>query len=262
MRVHVYCASASASARQLVHGLREVGVEAYRRKRAPIRQLREGDVVVCWGASYAMEGYWDALNSADPINKLQELYVLGDAGVAVPPFSPVKPVMPPEFLPRSMQHQCGHDLLQGTRTPGFWTMKMDVVKEYRVHVANGKSIKVGQKRPRHVCLEHNGSSPLTCLDCQYVRCVHSWIRSYDGGWGIYYDASAREGFNSKGRELAKAAVNALGLQLAAVDLWKLRDGSWCVGEVNRRPALPEGSGVLQAYVKAVCEMVGVLCATP
>lgn len=264
MRVLVYCPKASDSARQLVQGLRDAGVEALRRKVAPISQLREGDVVLCWGAQY--DG---AVNSAAPISKLQELEVLSAAGVYVPPFSrsPLD-----GYLARDARHQCGRDLLHGTSMPAFYTRRMDVSREYRVHVAGGHSIKVGQKRVRTVERDPDTPATVRCAQCgnetpaSYVSgsshvCVrhaaHPWIRSYASGWGIYYDANAREGFNSKGRELAKQAVQALGLQLAAVDLWKLEDGAWCVGEVNRRPALPAGSGVLGAYVKAVCKLVGV-----
>lgn len=224
-RLLLYCPSASDGARVLVDGLREAGVSVRRlRQQVPLGGWKKGDRVLCWGAYHPRKG---SLNSVPPITKLAELVVLAENNVLVPPFSatPVK-----GWLARSINHQEGKDLLNGTKNPGFWTKKLAISKEFRVHVINGLSVRVGQKRPR--------------LDT-----FHPWIRSYDGGWGIYYDGEAKDGFGKKGRELAKRAVELLGLQLAAVDLWLLEDGRWVVGEVNRRPAL-EG-GVLREYVRHI-----------
>src|SRR4029077_8667684 len=81
---------------------------------------------------------------------------------------------------------------------------------------------------------------------------HPWIRSYGGGWSLIYD-----GFESVKalRDLAKAAIKALGLDFCAVDLAKLDNGKWIVLEVNRAPGL-EG-GTVTSYAPAIrSEMAG------
>lgn len=230
-RLFVHCPSASDSARQLT---KELGARRLR-KTAPLSGWKKGDLVVCWGSYLKAPAGVTVVNSCPGVSKIEELTSLAEAGIVVPPFNSTQVS---GWLGRSANHQEGKDLLHGCSKPAFWTKKLNVVREFRVHVINGMSVKVGHKKPRK-------DNP------------HSWIRSYDAGWGIYYDSGATTGFSKKGREMAKKAVEVLGLKMAAVDLWLLEDGRWVVGEVNRRPALPEDSGVLKKYAEQINIMLGV-----
>ena len=144
--------------------------------------------------------------------------------------TPPPVVQPATWLGRMFNHVGGNDLLRATiPTPDFFSKKEDIVEEYRIHSFNGKSIRAGKKAHR-----------------EGVQQPHAWIRSYDGGWSIRYD-----GFESKKamRDLANAAVAALGLQFGAVDIGKKRDGSLIVLECNRAPGL-EG-GTVDSYARAI-----------
>jgi glutathione synthase/RimK-type ligase-like ATP-grasp enzyme len=108
----------------------------------------------------------------------------------------------------------------------YWVKREHLTEEYRVHVFDGASIRAGVKIPRA------GVSP------------HEWIRSWDGGWMISY-----EGVSNAHRNLAKKAVESLGLIFGAVDIGRKADGSLIVLEVNRAPGL-EGN-TINAYANAI-----------
>lgn len=158
---------------------------------------------------------------------------LNDLIVALGRPAPVAPPAPPqgEWLGRSNTHVGGNDLLRPVANPDFFSKKEDIVQEFRIHCFKGKSIRAGKKGFREGFTE---------------RTAHPWVRSYDGGWRIIYD-----GFQSRRaqRELAAAAVAALGLDFGAVDIGQKRDGSLIVLEVNRAPGL-EG-GTVDSYARAI-----------
>lgn len=138
-------------------------------------------------------------------------------------------VEPGTWLGRMNSHVGGDDLLDPPEQADFYSKKVDFVKEFRVHSFMNKSIRAGVKEVR-----------------EGFRNPHAWIRSWDGGWRIKYDGVSSK---QKHREIAHAAVTALGLQFGAVDIGELRDGSLVVLEVNRAPGL-EG-GTVTAYAEAI-----------
>lgn len=101
-------------------------------------------------------------------------------------------------------------------------------REFRCHVAFGKSIKIAEKM--------GGDSV---------------IRNFKHGSTFMYPKD----FNHKKtlRNLSKKAVMCLGLDFGAVDIiWK--DGKWFVLEVNSAPSLTSNSDILSRYVKAFKEL--------
>lgn len=133
-----------------------------------------------------------------------------------------------EWVGRENSHMGGSDLLVPTTNPEYFSRKENFTQEFRVHSFNGRSLRAGVKVPR------NGMTP------------HPWIRSWDGGWRINYDGvTARQAQ----RDIAHAAVEALGLTFGAVDIGQRADNSLVVLEVNRAPGL-EG-GTISAYARAI-----------
>lgn len=133
------------------------------------------------------------------------------------------------WLPRANNHTGGTDLLTAPARADFFTLKEDIVDEYRIHSFLGRSIRAGRKMHRE-----GFANP------------HAWIRSWDAGWRIVYDGvTARQAH----RDLAHAACRALGLDFGAVDIGQRRDGSLLVLEVNRAPGL-EG-GTITRYANAI-----------
>lgn len=155
------------------------------------------------------------------------------------------PVAPPpapatDWIGRTFNHTGGADLLNPQQhRPDFWAKKEAFTSEYRVHSFMGRSIRAGKKIPR----EGFGlAAPNTTL-----RVAHPWVRSYDAGWMISYADEA--GIKQKHRDIAHAAVKALGLQFGAVDIGERADGTLVVLEVNRAPGVENGT--IDAYTRAV-----------
>jgi hypothetical protein len=136
-----------------------------------------------------------------------------------------------EWLARRNNHVGGDDLLTPLQQGDYYSKKEDIVEEFRIHSFKGKSIRAGKKVPRTE---------------GFVGTPHPWIRSWDGGWRIIYnDIEGTRGL----RDLAHAAVAALGLDFGAVDIGQKRDGSLLVLEVNRAPGL--GEGTAEKYADAI-----------
>lgn len=172
--------------------------------------------VVCWGEQLPPElAGVRALNNAPPMSKLAELQALTEAGVPTVTWSRTKVE---DYLPRRSDHHGGLDLLHPGRAD-YWVEKEELVKEYRLHVFKVGdeyvSIRAGRKEPR-------------------VETPHPWIRSYEGGWHIVYDG---RGVKDSHRDIAKRAVEALGLSFAAVDIGQTAEGALIVLECNRAPGL-------------------------
>ena len=148
------------------------------------------------------------------------------APVPPPPRAPTPDL---NWIGRLVNHIGGNDLLNPPARPDFWVKKENVVREYRVHSFKGRSIRAGMKTPR-VGIEH----------------PHEWIRSWDGGWRISYDGAS---IRQRHRDIAHAAIEALGLDFGAVDIAERADGSVFVLEVNRAPGL-EG-GTITVYANAI-----------
>lgn len=261
--LYVYRRSPSDSARELAEAMT---VNCRRlndlRKAHFGNGVRAGDAVICWGESLPeIEGV-RILNGAPIVNKFDAAIRLKEAGVATVEVNRNRPeevarvdvrsmvtqphynrqemkalaewmlrVLPPEndiYLPRKFNHFGGNDLLQPSPYADYWVKKENIVKEYRLHVFNGKSIRAGMKIPR------DGATP------------HAWIRSLNGGWRICYDNFSS---TKAQRELAAKALTALGLEFGAVDLAETHDGRLLVLEANRAPGT-EG-GTVEAYVNSI-----------
>jgi hypothetical protein len=141
---------------------------------------------------------------------------------------PIPAPMNHEWLPRKNSHVGGNDLLIPPAQPDFYVKKLNLVQEFRIHSFMGKSIRAGTKVVRE-------DQP-----------AHPWIRSWDGGWKIHYDGVTSKQVH---RNLAHAAVEALGLSFGAVDIGVTDTGTLVVLEVNRAPGI-EG-GTVEAYAKAI-----------
>lgn len=145
-----------------------------------------------------------------------------------------QPAVPAEtWLARRNNHIGGADLLAAPQAPDYYSKKEDIVEEYRLHMFLGKSIRAGVKTKQQT--RPDGRTP-----------AHEWIRSFDAGWKINY-----QGFKSNEamRKISADALKALKLDFGAVDLGKLRDGSFIVLEVNRAPGV-EG-GTTETYAKKI-----------
>ena len=157
------------------------------------------------------------------------------------------PVAPPavEWLPRKKAHVGGLDLLTPPTDPDYWVLKETIAKEFRVHSFMGRSIRSGVKVPR------DGWEPVGNYDMPgdipgRTPLYSKWVRSWDGGWRISYDSHS---VRQKHRDIAHAAVKALGLDFGAVDVAERPDGSVFVLEVNRAPGIEQGT--LSAYARAI-----------
>jgi hypothetical protein len=151
-----------------------------------------------------------------------------------------------EWLPRMFNHVGGNDLLTPPTTPDYFSRKLNLTDEYRVHSFDGKSIRAGRKVLRDGFQLPTAGRALPVG----VQPASPWIRSFDGGWRINYD-----GFESSRamRDLAAAAVTALGLNFGAVDLGLTSDNRLVVLEVNRAAGL-EGN-TIEAYATAITRWV-------
>jgi hypothetical protein len=151
-------------------------------------------------------------------SKKEELLTLASKGIPVPEMYDYPA---PGSIGRSLHHQGGRDLLTGGGRD-FYTQKLPLIREMRIHVFKGKSIHAGIKVPR-------------------IPNPHEWIRSYESGWKIDYSLAVR--IRQDRRELAKSAVAALGLDFGAVDLGIVPGNNAYVLEVNTAPGLDQGPSV-------------------
>ena len=242
--IYVYCQRKSDSAKELVDALdafrlrRFDGDYFWRKNKRVI--LKSGDIVICWGDEFPaeIEGV-RVLNGNDVGTKYDAAIRLYNAGVVTPRVARpnelgLTSLMSPGWLPRKFNHVGGNDLLEKTKYPDYYSQKITVKEEYRIHSFLGKSIRAGVKVLR------DGYSLIG------EPKASTWIRSYDGGWRVRYDNFQS---NKKMREMAHAAVKALGLDFGAVDMGLDSAGQLWVFEVNRGPGLEGGS--ITAYVNAI-----------
>ena len=229
--IYIYRRGASISARLLAQAVEGKRVRTVARLQKFLS--KQPGLVVCWG------GHLDgALNGNAPIrNKFTDAVLLNEAKVPTIvcttkpyPINWSEINWSEEWLPRTFNHAGGNDLLVPQRQVDFFSKLENLVREYRVHWFNGRSLRAGQKVPRDRVKQH------------------PWIRSWDGGWKISYD-----GFSSskKMRKLARKACEALELDFGAVDIGETDTGKLIVLEVNRAPGL-EGN-TITAYANAIKE---------
>jgi hypothetical protein len=102
----------------------------------------------------------------------------------------------------------------------FFTRVIPKRNEYRIHVFNGRAVRSGTKRPAEGLDPIANEGPLG-------------IWNLDNGWAIRYEHPAPKA----AKDIAKAAVKALGLDFAAVDIIEGLDGQFYFLEANTRPGL-------------------------
>lgn len=257
MALYIYCPRRSTGALELVHALSATRLRRFdgmsfwdKKRKVP---LKSGDVLVAWGAHIPeLDGGVRVLNSSDRMGKYQELQkISGSIGhtcttLTTEQFRSLNPAKRALYLGRLSSHIGGNDLLAPPRAPDFYVQKDTFTKEYRIHSFGGKSIRAGEKVVRdgfRLCTDVNEWRPNAGL-------AHPWIRSFDGGWRVRYDAFQS---TSAMRQLAHAAVNALSLTFGAVDMGLRADGTLIIFEVNRAPGI-EGASIA-SYARAITRWI-------
>lgn len=252
MSIYVYCGRKSTGALELVNALGAKRLRKFDglhfRDKTRRHNLKDGDVVICWGESVPEFDGVRVLNALDaPLNKQNELKRLLEKGVPCVRVSTSQELGPDSldrvgFIKRSNHHIGGNDLLNGIGRADYYVKKENFVKEYRIHSFNGRSIRAGIKVHREGFTL--AASPAAWLP--NANLVHPWVRSFDGGWRIQYDDFKS---TNRQRKIAHMAVAALGLTFGAVDVGELGDGTLKVLEVNRAPGI-EG-GTIASYTRAI-----------
>lgn len=235
---YVYCPRRSNGAFELVKALgadrlrKFDGIDFWDRQKR--YALKEGDVVICWGATIPELDGIRVLNSVEqPFTGIAEWQKLMNFGVPVLTIGRGKSA-PGLLVPRNQR------VIQVV-DPTFYIQREPFVNEYRIHSFAGRSIRAGVKVSRE--------GFTTCLESEWrpdAKLVHPWIRSHEGGWCVNYD-----GFKSTPelRRLAHKAVAGLGLTFGAVDIGQRADKVLKVLEVDRAPRI-EG-GTINSYVRAI-----------
>lgn len=234
-KVHIWCPRASSSAVALRDALIDNGTLCYKSRIGPesirrmVRRVEPDDLWVNWGPPTIARILCKQLNAIKAYaNKADQLIKLAEAGVLVPEVF----VTPGEGrIGRSANHQGGTDLLRGGGRD-YYTQRLNITREFRVHVFNGLSIRAGMKVPR-------------------TENPHPWIRSYDSGWKLDYGRDSNVQVTNAVRTIAKQAVAALKLDFGAVDVGLVGNRP-VVLEVNLAPGLDEGPSV-DAYVRHILQ---------
>lgn len=168
-------------------------------------------------------------------NKLEQLQRMRAAHVRCVPFDDTIPDMAEGeiWLGRRIHHTQGRDILlpdkKFWRTRDYWTKYIPSTAEWRIHVFDGNSIARGMK------VFHGDQQEPT----EFV------IRSRARDYVMTHNVDPPRGV----RQLAKAAVQAIGESFGAVDILIGQDGLQYVLEVNTAPAMDDYT--LRAYVKAI-----------
>jgi hypothetical protein len=252
--IHIWCTRPSDSAIKIRDALRADGIKAYKSKAAPsyattsrfLHRVNPGDLWINWGPppSFAIDSIVEYRNRSSPdffpvvclntthYNKRDQLLVLAQAGVLCPE---VYDNPGDGRLGRSLKHQGGKDLVAGTGRD-YWTQKIELHHEVRVHVFGDKSIHTGVK-----VRQPGFPNP------------HPWIRSHEQGWAIDY--SLAKSVKRDRRDMAKKAITALGLDFGAVDIGISSTGIPVVLEVNTAPGLDSGTSTA-VYVEQFKRLVG------
>lgn len=243
MTVHIWCPRPSEGAINIRDALTQEGIKCYksgtvlspRQVQKFISRVKPEDLWINWGTPYlvllGVELSCTILNDVHvPWNtKRDQLIRLAECGIPCPE---VFDGPGTGRIGRSANHQGGRDLIHDTGR-AYYTQKLNLTSECRIHVFQGLSIHAGIKIP--------------------IPGAHPWIRSYDAGWRIDY---SQHGNIKKGcRDMAKKAVKALGLDFGAVDLGITNKGKIAVLEVNLAPGLDPGQST-EAYVKQIIRVHG------
>lgn len=226
--------------------LKEAGVrtvEVSRTRPAPAEPPVDPLIAIWEDAVEAAEAFVQLGPNRNPVTLagLQELVrKITDTREAALIAAPPPPEPTGEWLARRNNHVGGNDLREGIQVGDFYSKREEFIKEYRVHSFFGRSIRAGRKIHR---------TPQS--ETPFHGTPHPWIRSFDGGWQISYadDFAPNARRKQEIRDIAHAAVQALGLSFGAVDIGEKADGELVVLEVNRAAGV-EG-GTTEAYARAI-----------
>ena len=205
------------------------------------------DVLIRWGAAQAIDlRPTNAINSRRAISrasdKFTSLELMREGGVPTPNYAANPAILRPPILGRNRSHTRGADIVlcmqlrDAERTErDYFVEYIPTRTEYRVHVFNGRIIRVAEKvltNPERAC---------------------AWIRNHEHGCTF---RRPRQTLGNLQEAIATQAVQAHGLQFGAVDMLVGDDGGTYALEVNTAPACSPRTG--RAYVEAMVEHITVL----
>jgi len=239
---HVLYAGAShVTGKKLAHYL---GIDSYG-KHDPDRRV---DQLLRWGSRKSITYIPDqqtvnlrrAIQKAsDKVTAMEEME---RAGVPVPNYSTSYQNLNFPMLARANGDMQGRgivpimqsqDIEANSMNPDFYTEYVPTKLEYRVHVIDGEIVKVSQK----VLEEPEDYDP--------------FVRNYETGYRFKNPRTRHPGINQ-----AVAAVEALELDIGAVDLVIGEDDRPYVLEVNTAPHLEENVS-LEIYGDKIAEIMGI-----
>ena len=220
--IYIYNTFRSSGARELAAWITEHGRKALRSFR--LAGLQKPDRIVNWGGhlgpiAVQLVGEEHVLNPRIVRNKYKELQILTKAGLNTVPSS----LTPKEgWLARKFRHQEANDLRAHLVVGDYYVEYVPTIREFRVHIFNGNSIRVALKVPRT-------NNPDTKF------------RSWSGGWKFSYGHDAQSLITNHVRVAARKAVAVMGYDFGAVDIGMTADGKLVVFEVNSAPGLEGGT---------------------
>lgn len=236
--------STNATARELRNALRERGVTA----RASVNEDERGSYkIIRWGNSdgvrfRARDGLLNSKNAiAQTADKLSSLEIMKVADVSVPEFSHTRADLSTIGFPligRTRHHQGGSGLkiinnrfeLLRDNESAYWMEKIEIDREYRVHVFGGEVIGVYLK------VENE----------DFEGDINQDIRNLTNGWRFSMRdiPRVRDDIKQTGVE----SVEALGLDFGAADIVVGTDDVVYVLEVNSAPSLDIEGTIFQTYL--------------
>lgn len=236
----------SGSANQLIERLNG---RLIKHERSKYRQ-KFADIVINWGSSTAPAHARIGINSPDnvavAVSKQRTFDKLRASGVTVPDSTRSFEVAREwnknfRILGRDADHgRAGNGItVYDKKSPEikhhqFYVKYWRKQREFRIHVFNGRVIFEQEKLQKDGARESDGYS--------------KYIRSHERGWVFAFKHLHDNPTPPAVRDMAVAAVRALGLSFGACDMgWNEKDGP-CVFEVNTAPGIEESC--LDAYVAA------------
>lgn len=188
------------------------------------------DVVLRWGNSlHEVPRESVEMNNREAIanttDKLRMLQILAETeGVEVPPFATSSPYPADEnsnvFIRDRNDHVRYGNVATVNATDKYAMRPIEKVREFRVHVFQGRTIGIYEKIPNDPSVKIYKNET-----CDFRRVDQSSRDAMEGLRGM--------------RPMARAAVEALGLLFGGVDVLLDARGNFYVTEVNSSPALNE-----------------------
>lgn len=210
--------------------------------------LLEGEVKGVVNYGYGGPSPLPTLNRrAGTFNKLQELEMLKEKGVATIPFHQGHAELSLPVLGRNLQHSKGSDIVVYQVHPGvvptriphdFFTQLIPKSAEYRVWSYRRIPIGVYEK----VLTYPNKLG-------RRGRSREIWNRR--NGYGFFFRKS--EDLDAELRTLGASAVDGVGLDFGAADVIRGRDGKYYVLEVNSAPGVEGPRQCMQSLVNHIAK---------